>query len=154
MRTKSTIINFITDAAPQVLILILGLFKTRLFIQILGSDQLGLYQLYGQIIAYLVLVEGGVGSALLFRLYKPINHKDTKKISEIMSAGKFLFIIIASAIFVIGFIVSFFIGFFIEDSSAFTFGYMQLTFLIYLVSQVIYYFTIPHRVLFEALFLI
>ena len=150
MRTKSTIINFITDAAPQVLILILGLFKTRLFIQILGSDQLGLYQLYGQIIAYLVLVEGGVGSALLFRLYKPINHKDTKKISEIMSAGKFLFIIIASAIFVIGFIVSFFIGFFIEDSSAFTFGYMQLTFLIYLVSQVIYYFTIPHRVLFEA----
>lgn len=64
--------------------------------------------------------------------------------------GKFLFIIIASAIFVIGFVVSFFIGFFIQDSSDFTFGYMQITFLIYLVSQVIYYFTIPHRVLFEA----
>ena len=58
MRTKSTIINFITDAFPQVLILILGLFKTKLFIDILGSNQLGLYQLYGQIIAYLVLVEG------------------------------------------------------------------------------------------------
>ena len=53
MRTKSTIINFITDAFPQVLILILGLFKTKLFIDILGSNQLGLYQLYGQIIAYL-----------------------------------------------------------------------------------------------------
>lgn len=150
MRTKSTIINFITDAFPQVLILILGLFKTKLFIDILGSNQLGLYQLYGQIIAYLVLVEGGVGSALLFRLYKPLNKKDTEKISQTMAAGKFLFIIIASAIFVIGFIVSFFIGFFIEDSSDFTFGYMQITFMIYLLSQVIYYFTIPHRVLFEA----
>lgn len=86
MRTKNTIINFITDAFPQVLIMLLGLFKTKLFIDILGSNQLGLYQLYGQIIAYLVLVEGGVGSALLFRLYKPLNQKDTKKISEMMAA--------------------------------------------------------------------
>lgn len=86
MRTKNTIINFITDAFPQVLIMLLGLFKTKLFIDILGSNQLGLYQLYGQIIAYLVLVEGGVGSALLFRLYKPLNKKDTKKISEMMAA--------------------------------------------------------------------
>lgn len=151
MRTKSTILNFITDAFPQVLILLLGLFKTKFFIDILGSSQLGLYQLYGQIVAYLVLIEGGVGSALLFRLYKPINHKDDKKINEIMSAGRFIFRIVACLILLVGFIISFFVGFFIEDSSStFSFSYMQITFLIYLLSQAIYYFTIPHRVLFEA----
>lgn len=150
MRTKSTILNFITDAFPQVLILLLGLFKTKFFIQILGSSELGLYQLYGQIVAYLVLIEGGVGSALLFRLYKPLSHKDDKKINEIMSAGRFIFRIVACLILLVGFVISFFIGFFIEDSSAFSFSYMQITFLVYLLSQAIYYFTIPHRVLFEA----
>lgn len=150
MRTKSTILNFITDAFPQVLILILGLFKTKFFIQILGSSELGLYQLYGQIVAYLVLVEGGVGSALLFRLYKPLNKKDDKKVSETMAAGRFLFRIIGCAILVLGFGISFFIGFFIQDADSFSFSYMQVTFLIYLLSQAIFYFTIPHRVLFEA----
>lgn len=151
MRTKSTILNFITDAFPQILILLLGLFKTKFFIQILGSSELGLYQLYGQIVAYLVLVEGGVGSALLFRLYKPLNQKDDKKVNETMAAGRFLFRIIGCLILLIGFVVSFFIGFFIEDANnTFSFSYMQITFLIYLLSQAIFYFTIPHRVLFEA----
>lgn len=151
MRTKSTIINFITDALPQVLILLLGLVKTKFFIQILGEAQLGLYQLYGQIVAYLVLVEGGIGSAILFRLYSPLNHKNQKQIDGIMSAGRFLFRIIACLILVLGFIISFFIGFFIQDSAEnFSFSFMQITFLIYLLSQALYYFTIPHRVLFEA----
>lgn len=58
MRTKRAIINFITDALPQVLILILGIIKIKLFINILGETKLGLYQLYNQIVAYLVLIEG------------------------------------------------------------------------------------------------
>lgn len=58
MRTKKAIINFITDALPQVLILILGIIKIKLFINILGEVKLGLYQLYNQIVAYLVLIEG------------------------------------------------------------------------------------------------
>ncbi len=148
-RTKSTIINFLTDAVPQIVILLLGLFRSKLFIQILGNDQLGLYQLYGQIISYLVLLEGGVGTALLFRLYKPISEKDNKKISSIMAASKVIFNVVGTLILVVGFIISFFVGFFIKDNS-FDFSYTQITFIIYLVSQAIYYFTIPYRVLFEA----
>lgn len=149
MRTKSTIINFITDALPQVLILILGLFKSKFFIEILGSDQLGLYQLYGQIVAYLVLIEGGIGSALLFRLYKPLREKNNEAISSIMSASRVIFRIIGFLILGVGFIISFLISYFIKETN-FTFSYMQITFLIYLFSQAIYYFTIPYRTLFEA----
>lgn len=58
MRTKSAIINFITDAIPQVIILLLGIVKIKLFIDVLGETKLGLYQLYNQIVAYLVLIEG------------------------------------------------------------------------------------------------
>ena len=58
MRTKRAIINFITDAFPQVIILLLGIVKIKLFINVLGETKLGLYQLYNQVVAYLVLIEG------------------------------------------------------------------------------------------------
>lgn len=148
-RTRSTIINFLTDAIPQVLILLLGLFKSKIFIQILGDEKLGLYQLYGQVVSYLVLIEGGVNTALLFRLYKPISEKDDKKISSIMSASRVIFNIIGILILGIGFVLSFFVRYFIKDGS-FDSSYIQITFMIYLVSQAIYYFSIPYRVLFEA----
>ncbi|MGN1301421.1 MAG: hypothetical protein ACI4U9_02715 [Clostridia bacterium] len=64
MRTKRVIINLLTDIIPQVIILILGIIKIKLFINILGQGKLGLYQLYNQIVAYLVLVEGRNGNCL------------------------------------------------------------------------------------------
>ena len=149
MRTKSTIINFITDAVPQVIILILGLVKVKLFLRVLGDEQLGLYQLYGQIVAYLVLLEGGVGSAMLFRLYKPIADKDTEKISQTVCAGKVIFNVVGIIILLCGLGVSFFVNNFIKESS-FTHAYIQTTFILYLISQVLYYFTVPERVVFEA----
>ena len=98
MRTKKVIINFLTDAFPQIIIMALGFFKIKLFLNYLGEDLLGLYQLYGQIVSYLVLVEGGVGSAMLFRLYKPIHDHDKKKVNEIMAASRVVFTTIGTII--------------------------------------------------------
>lgn len=150
MRTKNTIINFLTDAIPQIIILIIGFVKIKFFIKILGNNQVGLYQLYGQIMAYLVLIEGGVGSAILFRLYKPIKDKDNEKISSIMSASSVIFKVIGTLIIIVGVILSFFVHFFVKDTGEFSNGYMQITFIIYLLSQAFFYFTIPYRTMFEA----
>lgn len=150
MRTKRAIINFITDALPQVIILLLGIVKIKLFINILGETKLGLYQLYNQIVAYLVLIEGGIGSALLFRLYKPTKEKDSNKINQIMSAAKRIFNIVGVLILFIGIILSFFVVFFVKDTGNVETSYIQFTFILYLISQAIYYFSIPERSLFDA----
>ena len=150
MRTKRAIINFITDALPQVIILLLGIVKIKLFIDVLGEAKLGLYQLYNQIVAYLVLVEGGIGSALLYRLYKPIKDNNNDQINSIMSAAKRIFNIVGILILFIGLILSFFIMFFVKDAGAISNGYIQFTFILYLISQAIYYFSIPERSLFDA----
>lgn len=150
MRTKRAIINFITDALPQVIILLLGIVKIKLFIDVLGEAKLGLYQLYNQIVAYLVLVEGGIGSALLYRLYKPIKDNNNAQINSIMSAAKRIFNIVGILILFIGLILSFFIMFFVKDAGDISNGYIQFTFILYLVSQAIYYFSIPQRSLFDA----
>lgn len=150
MRTKNTIINFLTDAVPQIIILLIGFFKIKIFIKLLGNEQVGLYQLYGQIMAYLVLIEGGVGSAILFRLYKPIKEKDNEKISSIMSAASVIFRVIGLLIIVAGIILSFFVHFFVKDTANISRQYMQITFIIYLLSQACFYFTIHYRTMFEA----
>ena len=46
----------------------------------LGSETLGLYQLFSQIMVYVALVDGGLTSAVLYSLYKPNANKDNKKI--------------------------------------------------------------------------
>ena len=129
MRTKRAIINFITDALPQVIILLLGIVKIKLFINILGEAKLGLYQLYNQIVSYLVLVEGGIGSALLYQLYKPVKEKNNNQINSIMSAARPIFNAIGAIILFIGLVLSFFVTFFVKDSGGLSSTYIQITFI-------------------------
>ena len=71
MKTKKTLLNFFSDIIPLAIISILGIFKLKIFIQVLGDETLGLYQLFTQIMVYVALVDGGLSSALLYSLYKP-----------------------------------------------------------------------------------
>lgn len=67
-----------------------------------------------------------------------------------MSAAKRIFNIVGILILLIGFILSFFIMFFVKDAGDVTKSYIQFTFILYLISQAIYYFSIPQRSLFDA----
>ncbi len=149
MRTKRTILNFLTDVFPQLLIAFLGIYKSKLFLNFLGEEQLGLYQLYAQVVAYLVLIEGGIGSAILFRLYEPLAKKDSKKINTIMSTARYLFRIIGILILIVGVMIAFNVGLLVH-SNTIQLGFIQLTFFFYLISQSVLYFTMPERMLFDA----
>ena len=92
----------------------------------------------------------GIGSALLYRLYKPIKDSNQNQINAIMSAGKRIFNIIGIIILIIGLILSFFIMFFVNNAGGISQTYIQATFILYLISQAIYYFSIPQRSLFDA----
>lgn len=149
MRTKKTIINFITDTIPLIIVSLLGIFKIKLFIQVLGSETLGLYQLFSQIMVYVALVDGGLSSAVLFSLYKPNAENDKKKFNAILSASFKTFSKIGMIVFLIAFLVSFFVPFFIKDSS-FSNWYITLTFLLFSLSNVVGYFFVPYNCLVEV----
>ena len=70
MKTKKTLLNFITDVVPLLIISILGIYKIKLFIKVFGDETLGLYQLFSQVMVYVALVDGGLSNAVLFSLYK------------------------------------------------------------------------------------
>lgn len=149
MRTKRAILNYLTDLIPMIILMFIGLIKIDFFIDLLGSEKNGLYNTYSQIIAYLTLVDGGLTSAVLYRLYKPIAEHDEKRLNSILSGSKKIFNIIGIMIFILGIIISFFIPVFLKDES-FEFSYLQMTFLLYLIGSVIPYFCIVSKTVLEA----
>lgn len=152
MRTKRALYNFLTDFFPLILITLIGLLKLKLINVNLGEELSGMNTLYVNIMTYLSIMDGGLASALIFRLYKPIADSDTDKISALVSGGKRIFNLIGAAMLVIGIVVSFFVFFFFkrEAGSTITYSYMQTTFLIYLISSVIPYLVVVNKSLFEA----
>ena len=90
-KTKKTALNLITDVIPLLIISLLGIFKVKLFIQYLGQETMGLYNLFSNIMVYVSLVDGGIASAVLFSLYKPNSEGNDKKLSELLSGALTVF---------------------------------------------------------------
>lgn len=149
MKTKKTLLNFITDVVPLLIISILGIYKIKLFIKVFGDETLGLYQLFSQVMVYVALVDGGLSNAVLFSLYKPNAEGDKKKFNALLAGALKSFSLIGIAIFTISLLVSFFVPFLIKDCS-FDYWYIILTFLLFSLSNVIGYFFVPYNCLLEV----
>lgn len=143
-KTKKTALNLVTDVVPLLIISLLGIFKVKLFIQYLGQETMGLYNLFSNIMIYVSLVDGGIASAVLFSLYKPNSEGKDNKLSELLSGALTVFSKIGMIVFGIAFIVSFFVIFFIKNC-AFDYWYIVLTFLLFSLSNVVAYFFVPYR---------
>lgn len=149
MKTKKTILNFVTDVIPLIIISFLGIYKLKLFISILGDETLGLYQLFSQIMVYIALVDGGLSDAVLYALYKPNVEGNEKKINAIIAGAFKCFSLIGIIIFGLAFVCSFFVPFLIKDCS-FDYLYIVLTFLLFSLSNVVSYFFVPYHCLLEV----
>lgn len=149
MKTKKMIINFLSDTIPLMIVSVLGIFKLKLFLQVLGDETLGLYQLCQQIMVYVAIVDGGLNYAVTYALYKPNSEDNHVKINEILSSAKKVFSFIGVIIFGIAFIASFIAPYLIKDNS-FDNGYISLCFMLFSLSSVIEYFFVPYQTILEV----
>lgn len=149
MKTKKTVLNFISDVIPLLIISLLGIYKMKLFIQVLGDETLGLYQLFSQVMIYVAVVDGGLSSAVLFSLYNPNANGDKKKFNSLLAGAFKSFSFIGMIVFGIAFLASFFVPLFIKDCS-FSYWYVVLTFLLFALSNTIGYFFVPYTCLLEV----
>ena len=112
-RSKRVVNNLLSEILPQFIIIILGLIKSKYYLDYLGANTVGLVNLFSQIIGYLSLVEGGIGQAVIYRLYHPTSKKDYKSVSKIRNGTRSIFkkiiIIISSSSILVGFIIPFLI---------------------------------------------
>ena len=99
----------------SILTIIIGLIAQKVFIKILGTEYLGINGLFTNIISMLGIVELGIGSAIVYNLYKPIVNKDYETIKSLMNFYKKAYRIIALIVFIIGISIIPFLSYFIGE---------------------------------------
>lgn len=101
-RTENSIMNATTSIICQLITMMCNFIVRIIFIRTLGSDYLGINGLFSSILSILALSELGVGSAIVFSLYKPLAENDSRKIQALMQLYKKTYIAIGTFIFCIG----------------------------------------------------
>lgn len=115
MRTKNGFINVLASLASNIITIIIGLLAQALFIKIMGIEYLGLNGLFTNIISMLGIIELGIGSAIIYNLYKPIADKDIETIKSLMKFYKKSYHIIGFVVLTLGLIIIPFLPLIIDD---------------------------------------
>ena len=115
MNKKKLYLNTGVSVIYQVCSVILGLIIPRLILRQFGSDVNGLVTSITQLLAVISLLDLGVGAVVQSSLYKPLAHKDWKKVSIIYSSASKFFKAIAKILLIYIIILCFYYGLFKND---------------------------------------
>lgn len=91
MRSKKAFYNVISNLILQFFIFAYGFILPKIIMSNYGSNVNGLISSITQFLAYISLLESGVGPVVKSRLYKPIADKNTKEIRNILYATEKFF---------------------------------------------------------------
>nr|MBP3259001.1 oligosaccharide flippase family protein [Bacilli bacterium] len=149
MRTKKVFLNLLSEVLPQLIIAVISFVRVKIFLTYIGDEILGVYQLFGQVLAYLSLAELGLTDAAMYFLYKPLYEKKNKDISALISGVKKSFNYVMMAMLVIGCALSFLVPHLIAENTLPN-PFIITCFILTLLVNVLGYFSTTYTVLFNA----
>ena len=115
MRFLNSIKNFFVGIGGNIITLILGFVSRYLFLMILSVEYLGVSGLFSSILTMLSFAELGIGTAIVYSLYKPLADKNQTEILSIMQFFRRVYSIIGIVVFVVGMALLPFLDFFVTD---------------------------------------
>ena len=137
-RTEKSIRNFIFAIASQAITVVLSFITRTCLIYCLGIEAVSINGLFTEVITALSLAELGVGSAIVYNLYKPLSEGDHQKVSQLMNLFRKAYRIIALATLVIGVSLTPWLHLFIRDLS-YDMSYIRLIYLMFVFQSVVSY---------------
>lgn len=137
-RMNKSIKNVSFAMAGYFVSVILQLINRLMFVRFLSAEYLGVNGLFTNIISLLAISELGIGTAIVFALYKPVAHKDTEKIKSLMALYKRLYAIIGWCILVVGTLLTPFLQFLIKEMPDIRF--LRVYYILYVLNAGISYF--------------
>lgn len=149
MRKKAAVKNSIIGLTSKIITIILSLVNMKIFMQELGVEVRGLNGVFTNCLGLLQLTELGIGSAIIYALYKPLAENNTKEVQILMNLYKKIYRYVGIIVIGLGIIMSFFIDFFVEDTQ-YPRDYLLLIFFIQLLSAASTYFLAYKRNLIYA----
>lgn len=115
-RKKNAIRNAFWGYLSKIISLVMPFIFRTIIIYSLGSDYVGLNSLFTSILQVLSLSELGIGTAIVFNMYKPIARNDNKHISALLNLYKKLYFKIGILILTIGIFITPFLKYLINGS--------------------------------------
>ena len=107
-RVHRSVMNIKVGMLFYILSLFLAFFSRKIFLDCLGAEFIGLTGMLHNIMSFLSVVELGIGTSIVYFLYKPLQEDNHQKINEVMSMLAFLYRCIGFIIGSCGIVVSFF----------------------------------------------
>lgn len=83
-RTVNSVRNILTGFVGQAVVLGIGFINRMVFIRCLTAEYLGINGLFSNILSMLSLAELGIGTAIVYALYKPLAESDENRIAALM----------------------------------------------------------------------
>lgn len=115
-RTKRSFINVTTTVITNFIILFTAFAVQRVLVHTMGGDYNGLNGLFSSIISMMSLADLGIGTAIIYHMYRPVAEEDHERINSLLHFYKKCYMVISGIILLIGIVVSFFLPALVGDA--------------------------------------
>lgn len=143
-RIKNSLRNVIWAMINKFVALVFPFIIRTIMIYKLGAEYAGLNSLFTSVLQILSLSELGIGSAIVFSMYKPIATKDYESVGALLNLYKQFYFIIGCFMLIIGLIMVPFLPHLINGSYPDDIN-LYILYLIYLANTVISYFLFAYK---------
>lgn len=137
-RTYKSIKNSLVATLSQLISVILSFVTRTFFIKFLSIEYLGVNGLFSNILTMLSLAEMGIGTAIIYSMYKPLSERDEYKISALMNLYSKAYKYIGIFVGVIGLALVPFLSILIKDTP--DINNLELIYILYLINSTTSYF--------------
>ena len=148
MRKKNSIINMIVGLVGQLLNMLLSFGGRMVFVHYLSQEYLGVNGLFGDVLGMLNLAELGIGSAMIFSMYRPAAQNDEQQLARLMNLYRTLYRIVALAVLGIGLALMPFLPHLMKGGEGVE--NLQLIYLLYLLQAVTSYLLSYKNAIYQA----
>lgn len=149
-RVKNAGRNVVFGGCLKVYQIVVPFLMRTAMIYFMGVEYLGINSLFASILQVLNLTELGVGSAMVYSMYKPIAEDDTQTICALMRLYRFYYRIIGMVVAVIGIVLTPFIPYLVKNDLPSGLN-IYILYLLNLASTVLSYWLFAYKnALFQA----
>ena len=114
-RVEETVKNSIVSLVIQAITVVLSFVTRTVLIKTMGEQYLGINGLFGNILTMLSLTELGIGTTLMYFMYKPMVDNDEEKLNILMSVYARVYNVIGVLILIVGLLITPFLGVFMKE---------------------------------------
>ncbi len=142
-RSVNSALNISVAITSQLLSLFISFVTRTIFIKLLGLEYLGINGLYSNLMSFLSLAELGLGTAMLYTLYKPVFEDDKVLIASLLNYFRRIYRLIALVVFLLGLVLVPFLNYIVNTEAPI--DYLELYFLLFLSNAALSYLFVPAK---------